>query len=316
MLLLLGGQLPLAAAATMPLLVGSAAASAHYGGIRPASMAHAMLVGGAAAYPNYLSASRALACATGSCAPIMNSAPSQGSALTVAGKSNGGSYAPGESLSLSGVGGGQYDLYVLYATANGAELARANGGTLTVTAPSSSTLYLMGMRASGYSTVTFEVIQLMRAPPPPPLPPSTGECQGWCHTNPTPWLGAGGKCSWFSGACSACPACYPAPSPSPPPPFASIPFVLSSVPSPPPSPPPTKAPALSASLSSTCVVCTLPTACGRAERGSERALTSLPPLSLCCAACCCLIPWCMHTMDSAPLTIMFAPAASDARWPR
>ena len=112
------------------------------------------------AYPTSISDSRVEACATGSCASIMSNTPMQGSALTVTGKSNGGTYTAGESISLSNSGGGQY---VLYASAGGMKVARNNNAALTITAPSSGTLVLLGMRASGQSTVTYEKISLTLA---------------------------------------------------------------------------------------------------------------------------------------------------------
>lgn len=133
--------------------------------------------------PPQISAARLSACATGNCATIMGSLPTASTAaLSVSGgKTDGGTYTPGETLTLTNTGGGQY---VLYAEAAGTQLARQNGQSATVTAPTSGTLTLLGMRASAYGTVTFEKMTLtagaggnigippppavLQQPPPPP----------------------------------------------------------------------------------------------------------------------------------------------------
>ena len=112
------------------------------------------------AYPTSISASRLEACATATCALIMSNTPMLGSALTVTGKSDGGTYIAGESISLSNSGVGQY---VLYASAGGTQIGRSNNAALTITAPSSGTLVLLGARASGQSTVTYAKMSLTLA---------------------------------------------------------------------------------------------------------------------------------------------------------
>jgi hypothetical protein len=84
------------------------------------------------------SEARLLACATATCANIMGATPSAGSALTVTGKSDGGTYTAGETIVTGKSDGGTYTAgetiqlqyagggeYVLYAVAGGVQPAQA-----------------------------------------------------------------------------------------------------------------------------------------------------------------------------------------------
>lgn len=137
--------------------------------------------------PDRMTAARLEACATGICATIMNSQPTVGTALTATGKAPGGSYTAGETVSLAVSGTGEY---VLYASADGQQLARSDNQPTTVTAPATGTLTLLCIRASGSAgPVVYEKMALTAGgdggvgggPPPPsgspvgsngpPLPP-------------------------------------------------------------------------------------------------------------------------------------------------
>ena len=83
---------------------------------------HSSLLELAHATPDRLTEARLLACATATCADIMGATPSAGSALTVTGKSDGGTYTAGETIQLQYAGGGEY---VLYAVAGGVQPAQA-----------------------------------------------------------------------------------------------------------------------------------------------------------------------------------------------
>ena len=129
-------------------------------------------------------------CAGGTCpqAGGPHGGSQQGNALTVAGKADGGTYTPGEQITLTC----QNTQYALYASANGAALGRQNNAALTITAPQTGTLALVAAGATGSGAqVTYEVITLTAgggggdpggggggggtpvggAPPPPPAPP-------------------------------------------------------------------------------------------------------------------------------------------------
>ena len=62
-------------------------------------------------------------CAVGNCPTMHGTAPTPGNALNVAGKADGGTYTPGETIQVANAGGGQY---ALYATANGQTLQRSD----------------------------------------------------------------------------------------------------------------------------------------------------------------------------------------------
>lgn len=151
---------------------------------------------------------RLKACVTGTCPDAHGNAPTQGTAITATGKTNGGTYTPGETISISNSGGGQY---ALYAEAGGTKLARSNDAATTVTAPTSGTLTLLGVRAAGRATCTYQKITLTAAagggggggspgggggsPPPPRVGGSVGG-----YYPPPPPLGAGGQAQTAGGA--------------------------------------------------------------------------------------------------------------------
>ena len=62
---------------------------------------------------------------------------------SVSGKTDGGSYIPGETIQVSNAGGGQY---ALYAEAGGTKLSREDDGPMTLTAPASGDLVIVGTR--------------------------------------------------------------------------------------------------------------------------------------------------------------------------
>ena len=152
----------------------------------------------------------------------------------VAGKADGGTYTPGEQITLTC----QNTQYALYASANGAQLGRQNNAALTITAPQTGTLALVAAGANGAGAqVTYEVITLTAgggggdpggggggggtpvggAPPPPPAPPLavilTLTASGAAGRNVTPaalvsgavrlppwtswWLRAGLRACWL-----------------------------------------------------------------------------------------------------------------------
>ena len=51
------------------------------------------------------------ACAGGNCPDMHGDTPQQGDALDAGGKADGGTYSPGETITLAATGGGQYSLY-------------------------------------------------------------------------------------------------------------------------------------------------------------------------------------------------------------
>ena len=93
------------------------------------------------AYPNQMNAGSLESCATGNCAAIHGNNPQEGNALTATGKTDGGTYTPGETINLANAGGGDY---CLYASSGGAQLALSNDNPTTVTAPASGELILLG----------------------------------------------------------------------------------------------------------------------------------------------------------------------------
>ena len=152
-------------------------------------------------------------CATGACPTMHGQTPNQGTALTAAGKANGGTYTPGETINLANSGGGQYQLY---ASANGQPLAAGSNEPVTVTAPQTGTLILLGMRAAGSAAaITYQTITLTSAgggtPPgggggggiiPPPPPGGIGG--GLLYPPPPPYYGGisgGSQGQTTSGGC-------------------------------------------------------------------------------------------------------------------
>ena len=109
------------------------------------------------AYPGSYNDANLKACAGGNCPNAHGNAPQAGNALTAGGKTDGGTYTPGETINLANAGGGQY---ALYAEAGGAKLARSDDAATTVTAPASGTLTLVGIRAAGRNQCTYQVIKL------------------------------------------------------------------------------------------------------------------------------------------------------------
>ena len=151
-----------------------------------AALRFALLLATVYAYPGWYSDSQLRACAAGSCPSAHRQAPSAGSALSVAGKTDGGSYIPGETIQVSNAGGGQY---ALYAEAGGTKLSREDDGPMTLTAPASGDLVIVGIRAAGQSACTYQKLTLTPSasspsppspssisppPPPSPLPPPPG----------------------------------------------------------------------------------------------------------------------------------------------
>ena len=120
----------------------------------------ASLVAVVDAYPGSYGDGQLRACAGGNCPNAHGSAPQQGNALTATGKTDGGTYTPGETINLANAGGGQY---ALYAEAGGAKLARSDDAATTVTAPASGTLTLLGIRAAGRNQCTYQTIKLTAA---------------------------------------------------------------------------------------------------------------------------------------------------------
>ena len=128
------------------------------------------------------------ACAGGTCPDMHGQAPQQGNALDATGKTDGGTYTPGETIALANTGGGQYSLY---ADANGVQLARSDNAATTVTAPQSGTLTLLSVRAGGRNQCTYELITLDADGTPPgggggriPPPGGVGNVGGVGNGNP------------------------------------------------------------------------------------------------------------------------------------
>ena len=108
----------------------------------------------AVGFPGRMNDARTIACAGGICATMGgHGTPQQDNgALTVTGKTDGGTYTPGETLNVQIGGAGQYML----AGVNGNNVI--DGGTNnqgTITAPQTGELVLMGMfAANGGAAVT------------------------------------------------------------------------------------------------------------------------------------------------------------------
>ena len=133
-----------------------------------AALRFALLLTTVYAYPGSYSDSQLRACAAGSCPSAHGQAPSAGSALSVAGKTDGGSYIPGETIQVSNAGGGQY---ALYAEAGGTKLSREDDGPMTLTAPASGDLVIVGIRAAGRAQCTYQKFTLTPSTS-PRVPPS------------------------------------------------------------------------------------------------------------------------------------------------
>jgi hypothetical protein len=116
-----------------------------------------LFAGAVNGYPNSYGDNDLVQCATGNCPAAHGATPAQGNALTVAGKTDGGTYTPGETLNLANAGGGDY---ALAGVANGQLLGRQNDNPATVTAPASGTLVLVGIRANGRNQCTYQTITL------------------------------------------------------------------------------------------------------------------------------------------------------------
>ena len=103
----------------------------------------------AVGYPNFMNDARIADCATGNCAAMGGHGTPQrvtqpGSVLTVTGKTDGGTYTPGETLNLAINGNGQS---LLAGYADGQVLDGGETGQGTITALQSEELVLIGLRA-------------------------------------------------------------------------------------------------------------------------------------------------------------------------
>ena len=97
--------------------------------------------------PNRLSDKALAQCAQDNCATMGgHGAPQSGDALTVTGKTDRGTYTPGETLNLAIIGNGEC---TVAGYANGAQLARTDAAQGMVTAPQAGELVLIGLRAPG-----------------------------------------------------------------------------------------------------------------------------------------------------------------------
>lgn len=171
----------------------------------------AALIDSTSAYAASYGDAQLKACVTGTCPNAHGNAPTQGTAITATGKTDGGTYTPGETISISNSGGGQY---ALYAEAGGTKLARSDDAATTVTAPASGTLTLLGVRAAGRARCTYQKITLTAAAggggggtpgggigggsPPPSL--GGGGGVGGGYYPPPPPLGGSGQAQTASGA--------------------------------------------------------------------------------------------------------------------
>ena len=102
-------------------------------------------------FPSLMNETRIAACATGNCAAMGGHGTPQrvtqpGSVLTVTGKTDGGTYTPGETLNLAINGNGQS---LLAGYAGGQVLDGGQTGQGTITAPQAGELVLIGLRAPG-----------------------------------------------------------------------------------------------------------------------------------------------------------------------
>lgn len=121
------------------------------------------------------------------------------SLLTASSLTDGGTFTPGASISLSVSGGGQRVLYVTAGTLSnagttGCSQQSSTSASATLTAPASGSLTIVAIQASGYgSTVPYQKITVSAAgatptvspspPPPSPPPPALPACptygDGW-----------------------------------------------------------------------------------------------------------------------------------------
>ena len=105
------------------------------------------LVAPAVGNPNRMDDNELAQCAQNNCATMGgHGAPAAGNALTVTGKTDGGTYTPGETLDLAIDGNGQC---TVAGYAGGAVLGRTDGTQGTVTAPQAGELVLIGLRSGG-----------------------------------------------------------------------------------------------------------------------------------------------------------------------
>ena len=103
-------------------------------------------------------------CCAGACPNMHGAAANAGNALTVTGKADGGTYTPGETLTLANTGGGEYALAAYQAGNPPTLIQRQNNNGLTVTAPATGgTLCLLSVRAPGRSACTYQRILLTAA---------------------------------------------------------------------------------------------------------------------------------------------------------
>jgi hypothetical protein len=109
-------------------------------------------LGLAMAYPEDYSDASMAQCAQNNCPAAHGQTPAAGNALSVTGKADGGQYTPGEQITLTNTGGGQYALYAS-SSANGAP-QRENNADLTITAPAAGPLALVSVRAAGRNQCT------------------------------------------------------------------------------------------------------------------------------------------------------------------
>ena len=141
-------------------------------------------------------------CCQNNCPDMHGQAPAPGATLTVGNKADGGTYSPGEQLTLANTGGREYALYAMVGP-TGPALGRADNGQLIVTAPNAGELLLLGMSAAGRNQVTYELITLTSdgtaapetSPPGPNTPPGVA-------ASPPPPAGGGGGVDGGGGAIS------------------------------------------------------------------------------------------------------------------
>ena len=105
-----------------------------------AALRFGLLLSTVYAYPGQYSDANLKALAGGLAPQAHGAAPTAGNALTATGKTDGGSYTPGETIQVANAGGGQY---TLYAEAGGTKLSREDDGPMTVTAPASGDLIIV-----------------------------------------------------------------------------------------------------------------------------------------------------------------------------
>lgn len=162
----------------------------------------AILFAGVDGYASYMVSycARMANCATGVCANIMNNVPtSSTSLLTASSLTDGGTFSPGATISLSVSGGGERVIYVTAGSLSDAGTTSCSGrsttaASATLTAPSSGSLSIVAIQAARYTgtvlyqklTVTAAGVPVTASPspsPPPPSPPSLPPCpvygDGW-----------------------------------------------------------------------------------------------------------------------------------------